>query len=299
MGRFQRKSFGFKIVKILNSFIDNFMLCIFLIMLAVGGYALWDSHNINAAAQPSVFEVYKPTETDDRSFTDFQAVNTDVFGWINVYGTNIDYPLVQSDDNEKYLNTAADGTFSLSGSIFLDYRNSKNFDDFNSIIYGHHMANKVMFGPIEDFVDKDYFDEHQYGSIYFNGQTHGLEFFAFLEVDAYDSEIFSCAIQGESNQQNYLDLIMSRATHLRDLNVDTSDQIILLSTCTSDSTNGRHILVAKLSETVHEDTFTESQSSGVKKVFESIFVWQWVLLDIVILIFVIVIINKKKKMKEG
>ncbi len=71
-----------------------------------------------------------------------------------MFGTHIDYPITQTDNNEKYVNTGADGEFSLAGSIFLDYQNSQAFTDFNSILYGHHMEKGAMFGDLENFQDE-------------------------------------------------------------------------------------------------------------------------------------------------
>ncbi|MCG4817374.1 class B sortase, partial [Collinsella aerofaciens] len=73
------------------------------------------------------------------SFEQLKELNPEVFGWLTVYGTNIDYPVTQGKDNWKYVNTNALGEYSLSGAIFLDYTNRKDFQDFNSILYGHHM----------------------------------------------------------------------------------------------------------------------------------------------------------------
>ena len=155
------------------------MLLVFLLFLAFGCYALWDTRQVEREAQSEVYTKYRPTEEDTRSFEDFQRLNPEVFGWLNVYGTNIDYPLVQGEDNDKYLNTAADGSYSLSGSLFLDYRNSRDMSDFNSIIYGHHMKDEVMFGELGYFKEKDYFDRHRYGQIFYGGKYYGLDFLHF------------------------------------------------------------------------------------------------------------------------
>ena len=97
-------------------------------------------------------------------------------------------------------------------------------------------------------------DSHRYGSLFYEGKTHGIEFFffAFLEVDAYD-ELYTPAVEGEENRQGYLEQIMEQAVYTRDLPVGTSDHLVLLSTCTSLLTNGRHILVGRITEEVQSD----------------------------------------------
>lgn len=246
------------LVKQASGIVNFAVLAACLLLFSYGCYAVWDSQQLTQAADAKQYEIYKPTDEDTRSFVELQAINPDVFGWLNVYGTNIDYPLLQGEDNSKYVNTNVDGEYSLIGALFLDYRNKPDFSDFNSIIYGHHMAEDKMFGDIADFADRDFFDSHRYGSLFYEGKTHGIEFFAFLEVDAYD-ELYTPAVEGEENRQGYLEQIMEQAVYTRDLPVGTSDHLVLLSTCTSLLTNGRHILVGRITEEVQSDPFYEEE----------------------------------------
>lgn len=246
------------ILQTVSGIVNLAVLAVCLLLLAYGCYAIWDSQQLTQSADNRQYAVYKPTDEDTRSFEELQAVNPDVFGWITVYGTHIDYPLLQGEDNSKYVNTNVDGEYSLIGSLFLDCRNADDFSDFNSIIYGHHMAKDRMFGDIADFAEKDFFDSHRYGSIFYDGHTRGLEFFAFLEVDAYD-DVYSPAIEGTGDRQAYLDHLLDAAMYTRGLDVDTSDRIVLLSTCASVMTNGRHILVGRITDEVPADPFYEEE----------------------------------------
>lgn len=277
------------IVRTANSLIDNMMLLLFLIILAFGCYALWDSHQVMNEASSTNYTVYKPTQEDHRSFEEFQSLNPEVFGWLNIYGTHIDYPVVQADNNEKYLNTSADGEYSLSGSIYLDYRNDKHFKDFNSIFYGHHMEGNALFGEIGSFKDKSYFDERKYGTLYYDGKTYGLELFAFMEVDAYDTSIYNLSVQ---NRQEYLSLLKQKALYYRDIGVNENDHFILLSTCTSDMTNGRHILIGRLSDTVYNNPFIEESTD------EWSFQLSYGLPIIGIVVFIIILLYIYKRTKE-
>lgn len=87
------------------------------------------------------YEAYIPTEKSTKSFEELQKINPDVIGWIRVNDTNINYPLVQTDNDDTYMNTDAEGNYSLSGAIFLHCANKPDFSDFDNIIYGHHMEN--------------------------------------------------------------------------------------------------------------------------------------------------------------
>jgi sortase, SrtB family len=249
-------------IRLLESTIYVMVLLPFMGCIAFGVYAIWDSNQLYAEADAKAYEQYKPRNQDTRSFAELQAINEEVIGWLQVYGTNIDYPLVQADNNEKYVNMSVSGEAVLSGAIFLDYRNQADFSDFNTIIYGHHMNNQVMFGEIGEFQDETYFKERQYGKIHDGQREYGIEFFAFLETDGYDRSVYMPAITEVDRQQEYLANILERALHTRDIEAVTMDiadgemnRWVLLSTCTTRATNGRHILIGRISDTVYEDTF--------------------------------------------
>ena len=236
---------------------DFALLTIILLLLAFAGYALWDSNQIYEAADKSHYETYKPSVLDEgKSFKELQDINPEVFAWLNVYGTNIDYPVTQGENNMKYVNTNAEGQYSLSGAIFLDYRNSKDFSDFNSIIYGHHMEKHTMFGDLDIFLEKEGFDSHRYGNLYFDGKDHGIEFFAFLIVDAYDYTVFRPNV-GDHERQAYLEGLLEKSVYFRDIGISATDRLVMLSTCSVDATNGRDILVGRITDEVFVDSFAE------------------------------------------
>ncbi|MCL2379811.1 MAG: class B sortase [Coriobacteriia bacterium] len=234
-------------IKIADSFIDLIVIAIILAFLAFTGYSYWDSDQMLSGAMPDQYEIYKPGE-DMISFEELRAINPDVFGWITVYGTNIDFPLLQGEDNHHYLNHNAKGEFSLAGAIYLDIANDKNFTDFNHIIHGHHMEQGAMFGNLDLFTDPEFFDTRKWGNLFFNGEDHGLEFFAFMETSGYNWRIFNPAITDPERQVEYLAEIDETSMHTRDIGVTTDDRIVLLATCTSETTNGRHLLAARLTD---------------------------------------------------
>jgi len=291
-------------IRLLDSIIDLMVLLLFLTGMAFGGYALWDSQQLYQEAKAERYEQYKPVAGDSLTFAQLQEINPDVFGWLTVYGTNIDHPLVQGEDNAAYVNTSVTGESLLSGSIFLDHRNRKDLSDFNSIIYGHHMDRQMMFGEIGEFSERTYFEEHQYGNLYVDGRDHGIEFFAFLQVDAYDSRIYTPAIEGEADRQGYLGYLLVKAKYTRPVSVGSSDHLILLSTCTSDATNGRHILMGKLSTTVYDDPFRKETvwEFGGRSLWEwlrQIPVWSWAILLLAAGLFPEVIKRRKGRRRKG
>ena len=245
---------GRNIIRWINETVNFIVLMIIMLLMAFAIYALWDSQQVHNVADKSHYDIYKPTvQNEGKTFMQLQAINPEVFSWLTVYGTNIDYPVVQGHDNMKYVSTNAEGAYSMSGAIFLDCHNSKDFSDFNNIIYGHHMEKKTMFGEIGNFLDREMFDSHQYGNLYYNGVDHGVEFFAFVHADAYDKSVFTANAQAE-DRAAYLENLLSKAIHQRDIGVTTEDRIVMLSTCSASTTNGRDILVGRITDEVFPDT---------------------------------------------
>ena len=248
-------------IKIIHGVVNSLVLVIIMLLISFAGYALWDANQISQVADKANYAVYKPTAANQgKSFQELQALNAEVIAWLHVYGTNIDYPVTQAQDNMKYVNTNAEGLYSLSGSIFLDCNNSKDFSDFNSILYGHHMAKGAMFGDLECFSDRAMFDAHRYGNLYFNGSDHGIEFFALIHADAYDSAVFTPNVQKEQ-RRIYYDGLLAMAAFTRDVGVTVEDRIVLLSTCSSHSTNGRDILVGRLTDEAYDDPAVSAATS--------------------------------------
>jgi len=294
---------GRKAVQIANSIVNLAVLMVILLLIAFGCYALWDSNQLYQAADAAQYEIYKPTAEDEgKSFEELRAINPEVFGWLTVYDTNIDYPVTQGEDNMKYVNTNAEGDYSLSGSIFLDSGNNNDFLDFNSILFGHHMDRQAMFGEIGLFSDKDYFDARLYGNLYYDGADHGLEFFAFIHADAYDASVFAPGVTGEARQA-YLDGLLSKATFTRDIGVTVEDRIVLLSTCSTESTNGRDILVARITDELFDDIYKsdETNNTGEQATADGQpGIRLWIVLPALIgLIILVIVIYHKRKHSRG
>lgn len=302
--RVTAKNIGKGIVKIIDSLVNLAVLVTILLLVAVSCYALWDSNQVYTAADAKQYEIYKPSEEDTVTFDELRAVNSEVFSWLTVYGTNINYPVVQGGDNMKYVNTDVYGNYSLSGAIFLDSGNSKDYSDFNSIFYGHHMEKQAMFGELDRFSDESFFDSHLYGSLFYDGKDHGLEIFTFFHTDAYDSDTFTPAILGEEPQREFLQKLMDKAIHKRDIGVSINDRIVLLTTCSSESTNGRDILAARITDTVYADPFYVEETTEIKETamvdaqtgyWERIPAWVKITAPVFLLLAVVIQIKRKRK----
>lgn len=299
-------------IGLLDKFIDLIAVLLLLLMFSYGMFSIWDNQKILLNGQSSEYQTFKPETSNAPSLSELQKKNPDVFAWLNVYGTQIDYPVLQSGDNEKYLNTDVLGNYKMSGSIFMDYRNKKDFSDFNSIIYGHHMAESAMFGDLDKFKDQKFFKEHAFGNLYFQGKDHGVKFFAFLNVDAFDAQIYQTPVTGRENSQRYLDAVKEKSQSYRELNVRPEDRLVLLSTCSTDATNGRYVLVGvitdkkiaipkELQTKTQQNTFTGKAVNYLRsfrlKSQKSLLLF--ILLFLVLLFWYVMLITQRKKREKG
>lgn len=228
--------------------------------LLYSGYALWDTWRIyEGAGVDEDLLGYKPTlESGGENLAGLMEINPDVCAWLTIEGTRIDYPIVQGEDNTTYLNTDVRGDFSLSGSIFLDYRNLRDFSDPYSLVYGHHMEGGAMFGALDSFAAEEFFDEHSQGVLYLPDRTLGIELFAFMRVDAYDDQVFNSGDLRESEMEGLLERVESESEVFRDIGMGSGDRVIALSTCSDAGTNGRTVVLGRLVEPASD----ESEASG-------------------------------------
>jgi len=161
------------------------------------------------------------------------------------------------------------------------------------------MEKKSMFGEIGTFADKAVFESHRYANLYYDEKDHGIEFFAFVHTDAYDNTVFTAGVC-ECDWQAYLDNLLSKAVYTRDVGVTTNDKIILLSTCSSSSTNGRDILVGRITDKVYEDPFINVKTNDRRSDDTWGFVKEiplWVLLLIVIIpmrVVMLILVNRNR-----
>lgn len=308
-------------IKFLSSIVDLIFIAILIVLITFASYAKWDSEQLYTAADPIQYIQYKPSPPDVVSFEELQKINPDVLGWLTVYDTNIDYPVVQSkDDNDYYLNHNPKRDVEGSGSIFLDYRNSPDFTDFNAIIYGHHMAQHKMFGDLDLFLNKDFFNSHEFGNLIYHNENHGLQFVAMLQVDAYDSQLYRPGIKGEETRLKYINHIYETARYIRGVEnpsgmaasqnerqapITPDNRIVLLSTCSADITNGRFILVAKILDHPVENPFPEDSSKRVQPGIDttklvlmfgklSAYTWILILVGIILLILILYLLSRRR-----
>ena len=215
------------------------------VLILYSGYVLYDNFytNRNAFASWDLLQ-YKPTMDiqEDPGFQELQQINPDVIGWLTVYDTHIDYPVLQGDDNLEYVNKDVYGNFSLPGSIYLATENSRDFSDGYSLIYGHHMDNGAMFGDIDKFADPAFFQAHSVGLLQTPAGNYDLRAYACVHTDAYESLIYDPGGSDAAWREALLSYIRANAVTYDQAIGQNVGKLIALSTCADIDTNGRIVL---------------------------------------------------------
>ncbi len=171
--------------------------------------------------------------------------NKDTIGWIQVNGTNINYPFVQTTNNEYYLNHSFNKSYTDAGWIFLDYRNDINNLKYNTIIYGHARKDKTMFGSLKNVLNKDWYNNQNNHII----KTSTLKENSLWQIfSIYHTPTNVSYIQTEFNSKNefkdFVNDIISKSIYNFNININENDKILTLSTCYK--TNEKLVVHAKL-----------------------------------------------------
>lgn len=187
------------------------------------------------------------TNTDNPLVIDFNTLkekNSDIIAWLYSEGTPINYPIVQTTNNDYYLRRLIDGTYNQAGTIFMDYQNSKDFSDFNTIIYGHNMKNDSMFGTLTNYENQNYYDEHKEMILYTENEKFKIEIFAGF-ITSSESHIYDFPKTCTTNE-NLIDFAIKNSTLKSNIKVSNEDKIITLSTCSYNFENARYVVLGIL-----------------------------------------------------
>jgi len=168
----------------------------------------------------------------DSGISEFIKAHTEAVGWIKFEDDLISYPIMQADDNSKYAIKDADGNDSETGAIFLDYRSSADFTDSNTIIYGHNMRDRSMFGALKNYKENlGFLDGHKYFQIITPEGSVRYMLFAFMDVPK-NSYIYDVCGDNTSRMREFLDTIEYKTYIDTGIEPTVDDKIITLSTCT-------------------------------------------------------------------
>ena len=217
-----------KTIRFVDSAVNRIVAILCLLLFLICLYAMIDALNIYMNANDKSVLKYKPEIGHGEIL---QEISEDAIAWLTVDGTSIDYPVMQGRNNDEYLNKDPFGKFSLSGSIFLDSRNSADFSDPYSMLYGHHMEHGAMFGALDYFIEQSYFDQHRTGTLTtVSGQDYNLRFFAACKAYATEKTVFD---PPDTTNEQLLQFIQKNAAIYEPQGVNADSRILALSTCQS------------------------------------------------------------------
>lgn len=184
-------------------------------------------HNKNGS-----YWYYAGMKIIDVDLNNLRQLNNDVSGWIQVPGTNIDYPFVKAKNNKYYLNHSIDKSYNDAGWIFLDYRNDYKLDNKNNILYGHARRDGTMFGSLKNVLKKTWFtnkDNHviKISTPYENSLWQIFSVY-YIETESY---YITVNFKDKSDYLEYINTSLERSIYKFDSNVNGEDTILTLSTC--------------------------------------------------------------------
>lgn len=208
------------------------------------GAVPWQDVKVNKTgdiAVPDIMDEYKI----------LYNLNKRLIGWLKIDDTIIDYPVLQTTDNEYYLDHNFDQEYDKNGSIFMDYQCTLYPRSTNLIIYGHHMKSGKMFGSLQQFAKESYYQEHpviQFDTIYEKG-TYEIMYAFRSKVFNEDDIVFKYYQFLEANSAEEFESNMKEMAKmsLYDTGVTANygDQLLTLSTCDNSQSDGRFVVVAK------------------------------------------------------
>ncbi len=191
------------------------------------------------------------------NFKTLKKENKDIYAWINIPNTQVDYPIVQaySEDDDFYLDHNIQKNYDINGAIYTEKLNSKDFGDRNTVIYGHNMLDGSMFQNLHKFRDKVFFDKNKYFTIYTEGHILKYEIFAAYKYD--DRHILnSFDFENDEVFEEYLKEVQSPRSlevNKRQVTLTKESRLVTLSTCIGNESSYRYLVQGVLVD----DTVTE------------------------------------------
>lgn len=201
------------------------------------------------APSPSPTPYVSPVDFDK-----LQSVNSDIYAWLKIDNSDIDFPVLQRSGNDGYyLHRDSDGNYSANGSIFSESKyNSRKFDDPVTILYGHRMNSGAMFGKLRDyFVDDEFYKENNIIRIYTPDTMLEYKVFACAEY-SNDHILYHYDFSDEDEFNDFFDSIYSNKKMLFQLDEQSEpefgDNILILSTCLKRDRSMRFLVMGVLQQ---------------------------------------------------
>lgn len=175
----------------------------------------------------------------------------DLYGWISISGTAINYPVVQGNDNEYYLNASPYKLPLVNGSIFVDYRNNEEImRNFNTVMYGHNLTGGGMFHDVQTICENEEMFRNSLIYVYTMDGAYVYEPFAVYDTKA-TYQYFRTEFASTDEFVAFAEEMQSNTRYSKNLSFSPTDRILTLSTCTNRSVDGRYALQAKLVQVIN------------------------------------------------
>ncbi|MEE0742398.1 MAG: class B sortase [Emergencia sp.] len=228
---------------------------VMLILICIMAFSLYKIVTIvyeyykGARAYDSVAELagiddLMPTSVD---FDALAKINPDIRGWIYSKDTPINYPVVQGENNDKYLYQMFNEEWNGKGSIFVDYRCEEPFEQFNTVVYGHRMKDGSMFHSLTKYRDREYYEKHKKMQLFTPEGDYDIEIFGVVTLEA-DSQMYRMDFSDEEDEQQYIDWILENTETQMDVRPTAEDRLVMLSTCTYEFDDARLVVYGRLVE---------------------------------------------------
>lgn len=177
-------------------------------------------------------------------FSELKKINSDVIGWVQVNGTNINYPFVQTSDNKYYLTRSFDKSYNQAGWVFLDYRNNIT-NNKNTILYAHSRINETMFGSLKNILSSGWLNNQDNYVVKISTESENTlwQVFSIYHIETTNDYIQTSFLD-ENDFNNFVNLIKTRSSYNFNTPINKNDSILTLSTCYG--TSQRVVLHTKL-----------------------------------------------------
>ena len=238
-----------KILKEKNNNISSFIILLFFILFicifVYSSIQIFKWLKENKAREEIVNDIQKTITIDEgkedaeKYIIDFNILkekNSDTVAWIKVNGTDIEYPIVKTSNNDYYLNHSFDKSYNTNGWVFMDHKNKCDNTDKNMVVYGHNRRDGSMFGTLKNILTDEWQNNHDNFIIPFITENEKSEYQVFSIYRIEKEDYYITTSFGSDNKFNeFIDNIKSRSLKDFGTNVTEDDNILTLSTCANDN----------------------------------------------------------------
>ena len=180
----------------------------------------------------SIYWSYIKMNLINVDFKELKERNNDTVAWIQVGGTNINYPVVQAKDNSYYLKHSFDKKYTDAGWVFMDYRNDSNNFGKNTIIYAHARKDRTMFGSLKNILTNDWYKDKNNHIIKLSTETENTlwQVFSVYHINT-ETYYITTSFKSDNDYKDFIKTIKNRTALYFNTNVTEKDKILTLSTC--------------------------------------------------------------------